>query len=123
MIVLTKGEIKNVIITGSENCLLINPYFLFVFINRITQEEVKFVVANESTTLRYDMFTLEVNMYFETSETGFWTYDVFEQISDSNLDISGLNKVETGYMYLNPAISFEPETYNNQSNSFITYNG
>lgn len=123
MIVLTKDEVKNVIFTGSENSVLINPYFLFVFTNRITQEEVKFVVTNQSDTLRYDVFELTVNDYFETAETGFWTYDVYEQGDDANLDVTGLNKVETGYMFLNPAITFEPTKYNNQSNSFVTYNG
>lgn len=123
MIVLTKGEVKDVIITGSENCVLINPYFLFVFINRITKEEVKFVLENQSETLRYDKVTIDVTYWFEASETGFWTYNVYEQLSDSNLDISGLNKIETGYMYLNPSITFEPATYNNQSNTFVTYNG
>lgn len=123
MIVLTKDEVKNVIFTGTENSVLINPYFLFVFTNRITQEEVKFVVTNQSDTLRYDVFELTVNDYFETAETGFWTYDVYEQSDDVNLDVTGLNKVETGYMFLNPAITFEPTKYNNQSNSFVTYNG
>ncbi|NBQ17057.1 hypothetical protein EBU24_01950, partial [bacterium] len=67
--------------------------------------------------------TFEVNDYFEDSETGFWTYDIYEQPSSSNLIITGLNKVENGYMYLNPAIVFEPVIYNEQSNTFITYNG
>jgi hypothetical protein len=123
MIVLTKGETKNIYFTGSESCLLSEPYFLLIFTNRITQEIVKFVATNESTTLRFDVFELEVNNYFEDSETGFWTYQIFEQASSSNLNPTGLNEVENGYMYLNSAIVFEPTTYNEQDNSFITYNG
>lgn len=123
MIILTKGETKNIYFTGSESATLSNPYFLFIFTNRITQEVVKFVVTNESTTLRYDVFELDVDQYFEYAETGFWTYQVYEQASSSNLNPAGLNEVENGYMYLNSAIVFEPTTYDEQNNSFITYNG
>ena len=64
MIILTKGDIKDLLFTGSESALLTSPYFLFVFTNRVTQEIVKFVATNSSTTLRYDKFTFEVNDYF-----------------------------------------------------------
>ncbi|CAB5218809.1 hypothetical protein UFOVP215_26 [uncultured Caudovirales phage] len=123
MIILTKGETKNIYFTGSESSILSDPYFLFIFTNRITQEIVKFVVTNESITLRYDSFELDVDQYFQDAETGFWTYQVYEQESSSNLNPTGLNEVENGYMYLNSAIVFVPTTYNEQDNSFITYNG
>ena len=123
MIVLSKGESKNIYFTATENCLLENPYFLFTFTNRITQEEVKFVATNISDTKRYDTFVMTVNDFFEDGETGFWTYNIYEQASSSNTNISGLNKVEDGYMYLNPATEFVPIKYDEQSNTFITYNG
>jgi len=123
MIVLTKGETKNIYFTGSESALLTNPYFLFIFTNRITQEVVKFVATNTSTTLRFDTFSLNVDSKFLNSETGMWTYQIYEQTSPTNTDPTGLNQVEDGYMYLNSAIVFEPTTYNEQSNTFITYNG
>jgi hypothetical protein len=123
MIVITKGEFKNIYFTGTESALLSNPYFLFIFTNRVTQEVVKFVVTNESNTLRYDAFYLDVDSIFLNSETGMWTYQIYEQLSSSNTNSTGLNMVEDGYMYLNSAIVFEPTTYNEQSNTFITYNG
>lgn len=123
MIVLTKGEYKNIYFTASESALLTNPYFLFIFTNRVTQEVVKFVTANESGISRYDTFSLDVDLYFANSETGMWTYQIYEQLSSSNTNPTGLNMVEDGYMYLNSAITFEPTTYNEQSNTFITYNG
>lgn len=123
MIVITKGEFKNIYFTGSESALLSNPYFLFIFTNRVTQEVVKFVVTNTSNTLRYDVFYLDVDSQFANSETGMWTYQIYEQSSSSNTNPTGLNQVEDGYMYLNSAIVFEPTTYNEQSNTFITYNG
>ena len=123
MIVLTKGDEQNVIFTGTENCLLTSPFFLFVFTNRVTIEVVKFVSANQSNTERYDYIYLTVNDYFENSEEGFWTYDIYEQEDSSNTDIEGKHKVETGLMYLHPADTFEPIKYDEQDNSFKTYNG
>ena len=123
MIVLTKGETQTIYFTGTESCLLSNPYFLLYFVNRVTQEVVTFVGTNESLTARYDAVTFDVNDYFEDSETGFWTYNIYEQLSNSNLSPIGLNKVEDGYMYLNPATEFVPIKYDEQSNTFITYNG
>jgi hypothetical protein len=123
MIVLTKGETHTIYFTGTENCLLTNPFFLLYFVNRVTQEIVSFVITNESLTARYDATTIEVNRHFEYSETGFWTYSIYEQETDGNDGIVGLNKVEDGYMYLNPATEFVPIKYDEQSNTFITYNG
>lgn len=123
MIVLTKGEELNVIFTGTENCLLTTPYFLFVFTNRTTQEIVKFVSTNQSNTDRYDYIELTVNDYFTDSETGFWTYDIYEQEDPSDTTTTGKHKVETGLMYLHPADTYQPIEYNEQDNSFKTYNG
>ena len=79
MIVLTKGETQNVYFTGTENCLLVDPYFLFIFTNRVTEDSVSFVITNESTSDRYDYFNLIVNYQFEDSDTGFCTYYIYEQ--------------------------------------------
>ena len=123
MIVLTKGEIQNVYFTGTENCLISNPYFLFVFTNRSTNDEVKFVTTNTSDTKRYDTFELTVDDHFENELEGFWTYDIYEQTSSSDTTTTGKNKVETGLMYLHPAESYTPTKYDEQSNEFTAYNG
>ena len=123
MIVLTKGESQNVYFTGTENCLLTNPYFLFIFTNRVTDEQVAFVATNASTSARYDYFSLVVNTRFENSETGFWSYDIYEQASSSGTSPIGKNRVETGLMYLHPADTYEPIKYDEQDNTFKTYNG
>ena len=124
MIVLTKGETQTIYFTATENCSLTNPYFLLNFINRVTQEVVLFGAENESLTARYDAVTIEVDKVFGDSETGFWTYEVYETDTlMGDLSIEGLNKVEDGYMYLNPASPFVPIKYDEQSNTFITYNG
>ena len=123
MLVITKGETNTIYFTGTENCFITNPYFLFKFTNRITQEVVYAVFENESLTARYDSATFDVNDYFENSDTGFWTYEVYETNNLNATNETGLNKVEDGYMYLNPATAFEPIKYNEQDNTFITYNG
>lgn len=123
MIVLTKGEEQNVYFTGTENCLISDPYFLFVFTNRTTNDEVKFVSDNQSNTKRYDWVYLTVNDYFENELEGFWTYDIYEQTSGSDITTTGKNKVETGLMYLHPAETYTPTKYDEQSNEFTAYNG
>jgi hypothetical protein len=123
MIHLTKGQTQTIFFNASQNCLLTNPFFLFVFTNRITQEVIKFVATNTSTTLRYNKFALVTNSRFQTSEEGLWTYNVYEQASNSNTNITGLKNVENGYAYLHPATAFAPSEYNEQSNTFVTYNG
>lgn len=123
MIVLTKGETQNVFFTGTENCLLTNPFFLFIFTNRVTGDEVAFVATNASTSKRYDYFSLVVNTHFANKEEGFWTYDIYEQSASTGTSPIGKNKVETGLMYLHPADTYEPMQYNEQDNTFKTYNG
>lgn len=123
MIVIQKNTTKNIYFTGTEKCTIINPFFLFVFTHRVTQEVIKFVITNESSTTRYDVYELVVNDYLENSESGFYTYQIYEQDNDTNLNIDGLHLVESGYMYLNDETTFEPIKYSEQSNEFITYNG
>lgn len=121
MITLTKGQTQTVRFTGTEKALLTNPYFLFVFTHRVTNEIVKFVATNISTTQRVDSFSLAVNSRFADGDCGFWKYEVYEQTSSSSTDTAGKNKVEEGYMVLSPATEFTPTKYTEQTNTFITY--
>ena len=122
MIRLTKGETQIIYFTGTENALLLDPYFLFVFVNRVTQETIKFVATNTSTTDRVDSFSLVVNSKFTDSELGLWTYFVYEQAGSTGTDTTGKHLVESGYMNLSD-VEFVPTSYNEQSNIFLTYNG
>jgi len=124
MITLNKGETQTIFFTATEKCSLANPYFYFVFQNRITQEIVQFGVTNASSDERYDKFSLVVNSKFLNSETGFWTYSIYETITlTQNFDYENSAPVEIGFMYLNPATEYAPTSYNQQSNTFVTYNG
>ena len=112
MIHLTKGQTNTIILTLTEKQLLINPNYLFVFTNRSTNNVIKFVVLNASDLSlykdRYNEFSIVTNTNFSSALEGQYTYEVYEQASSSNTNITGLNKLETGIMWL--------------SGSTVTYN-
>ena len=104
MIHLTKSETNTIVMTLTEKQLLTNPNYLFVFTNRSSNNIVKFVVLNASDTSlykdRYNEFSIVTNTNFASALEGQYTYEVYEQTSNSNLNITGLNKLETGIMWL-----------------------
>jgi hypothetical protein len=104
MIRLTKGQTQNIILTLTEKQLLTNPNYLFVFTNRSANTEVKFVRLNNTDISqykdRYNEFSIVTNTNFSTSLNGQYDYEVYEQISTSNLNPSGLNLLESGIMEL-----------------------
>ena len=111
MLQLTKGQTQNIILTLTEKQTLTNPNYLFVFENRSTNTEVKFVKLNNTDISlykdRYNEFSIVVNSYFNTSLNGQYTYTVYEQASTTNTDPTGLNLLETGIMDLSgTTISF-----------------
>ena len=124
MINLTKGNTaQSIIFTGTEQCLLNNPYFLFIFTSRQTNKTVTFIGTNTSTyTTRYDEVIINVVTKFADEQDGLWDYKIYEQVSSSNTDPVGLNEVEEGFMKLLPESEFEPTFYNGQSN-IVTTNG
>jgi hypothetical protein len=104
MIHLTKTETNTIVMTLTEKQLLTNPNYLFVFTNRSSNNIVKFVVLNASDVSlykdRYNEFSIVTNTNFASALEGQYTYEVYEQVSTSNLNITGLNKLETGIMWL-----------------------
>jgi hypothetical protein len=108
---LTKGQTQNIILTLTEKQLLTNPNYLFVFENRSTNTEIKFVKLNNTDTSaykdRFNQFSIVVNSYFNTALNGQYTYTIYEQASTSNLNPTGLNLLESGIMELSgTTISF-----------------
>jgi hypothetical protein len=120
MIHLIKGQTNTIILTLTEKQLLITPNYLFVFTNRSSNNIIKFVVLNTSDLSlykdRYNEFSIVTNTSFSSALEGQYTYEVYEQASSSNLNITGLNKLETGIMWL----SGSTMTYN-QYNTTDTY--
>jgi hypothetical protein len=104
MIHLTKGETNTIVMTLTEKQLLTNPNYLFVFTNRSSNNVIKFVVLNASDVSlykdRYNQFNIVTNTNFASALEGQYTYEVYEQTSTTNTNITGLNKLETGIMWL-----------------------
>lgn len=103
MINLTKTLTQNIYLTLTEKELLTNPNYLFRFINRSSNEEVKFVLLNATDTSlfkdRYNKFSIVTNTYFSTSINGMYVYEVYEE-AGTGTNITGLNMVESGIMML-----------------------
>jgi hypothetical protein len=104
MIHLTKAQTNTIVLTLTEKQLLTSPNYLFVFTNRSTNLEVKFVklFANDTSLYkdRYNEFSIVTNTHFLNELEGQYTYEIYEQASTSNTNPSGLNKLETGIMWL-----------------------
>ena len=111
MIRLIKGQTQNIILTLTEKQLLTSPNYLFIFENRSTNTDIKFVKLNNTDISaykeRYNEFSIVVNSFFNTALNGQYSYSVYEQTSTSNLNPTGLNLLESGIMELSgTTISF-----------------
>jgi len=104
VIVLTKGQIQNVYFTLTEKQTISSPNYLFVFEQRSTNTEVKFVLTNakdlSSYKDRYNKFLLNVNQYFLSKLNGQYTYSIYQQTSATNTTTTGLTLLESGIMML-----------------------
>jgi len=121
MIILTKGNTANdVYCTPAENTNVVFSIYYFKFTNRITQSVVEKWYTDTSVLSRYQKFVINVTV-FANEDTGFWTYEI-KGAQTINVVPTG-PVLESGYMYLNPADTYEPTTYDEQSNTFLTYNG
>jgi hypothetical protein len=120
MINLTKGLTQTIYFTGTEKATIANPFFLFVFIHRVTLDVVKLMATNQSITGRYDKFAFTVNNFFNLKEEGFYSYKIYQKVLVTDFTVAGV-VVEEGFMYLNPSTAFEPTKYEEQNNNFVTY--
>lgn len=118
MIILNKQNITdNVIVTLNDSKTLTTPYYLFVFTNVTTNELVNHI-ANSANDLsdqqqRYNEFVIDSSTIFATSSLGQWQYQIYEQASSTNTNVTGLNLLEYGKMKLTTSdadlkIGFEP---------------
>lgn len=113
MIQLTRGQTQFIYLTLTEKQLLQSPNYLFVFTNRSSNQQVKFVKLNNTDVSsykdRYNKFQIVVNDYFSSSLNGQWDYQVYEQVSTSNTNPAGLNMLESGIMMLNQSATIFTE--------------
>jgi hypothetical protein len=116
MIKAVKNTSTVIYFTGRELATIANPYFLFVFTHRLTNEKVIINVANTSTNDRVDKATITIN-----GTPGMWSYKVYQKATGSDETESG-TIVETGYLNLTETTT-GPTEYDEQSNDFIAYDG
>ena len=84
-----------------------DPKYLFVFDRRVPGRTVSFITVPDESTSRSDSFILDVDALFDGAETGQYSYRVYEQESEENLDPSlSAGLVEHGVMQLHPEVNF-----------------
>jgi hypothetical protein len=97
---------SDTIVTLTESTTLTSPYYLFVFTNVSTKVQYKINVNSTSDVSlfkdRFNEFAFNTITLFATAQAGQFSYEIYEQLSSSNLDPSGLNLVECGKMLLHP---------------------
>jgi len=138
MILLNQNSINNVAVTLQEKSQLwinsgITPFYLFEFINDDTAYSLWFTGTDISPNpVRFNQFNIietgmtYVNLTASTinlSVPGFYKYTVYEQVSATNLQLSGTtgNIVEQGKVYFsgNTSLFAAPNQY---TGGTLTYN-
>jgi hypothetical protein len=123
MIHLIKGQVNKITLTLTEKATLTSPNYLFYFKSRNTNETVAFVILNNADLSdyksRFNAFNITVNSYFANKLPGEWTYQIYEQISTSNLiPANATSLLENGQATLNDTNQFNFTTYSNQTNTY-----
>ena len=101
-------------------------YVYFKFVHRVTGEVVQFweLALGLSSTNRYAKYNIGTSTFFADSTEGMWTYTLQQAAEEDAVPSVGQYPIlESGYLYLYPASTFEPTKYEGQDNSFIAYNG
>lgn len=115
MIVYTIGQQSDTLVTLNESTTIVNPYYLFVFTNVSTKVVYTQIVNSASDTSSYpdriNIYTFNTITLFATAQAGQYSYEVYEQVSSSNINPTGLTLVECGKMLLNPANNLIQQGY------------
>lgn len=101
-------------------------YVYFKFVHRVTGEVVQFweLGLGLSSTNRYAKYNISTSTLFADSTEGMWTYTLQQAAEEDVVPSVGQYPIlESGYLYLYPASTFEPTKYEGQDNTFIAYNG
>jgi len=120
MLKLIKGTTANLILTLTEKQTIVDANYLFVFTSRSTNDIVKYVFQNgadiSTNRDRWNEFELVVNDLFANYSEGWYSYDVYEQESTTNTNTTGLNKIESGLMFLDDNTSVNYTQYSQNVN-------
>jgi hypothetical protein len=121
MILLNKSNSEeHIIVTLNESKTIASPYYLFVFTNVTTKEVVNLILNSQDDeslyTQRFNDFIIDTSSIFEDATVGQYQYQVYEQESGSNTDITGLNMVECGKMNLTTTATEIYTTFDTETN-------
>ena len=99
MLVIDKAESKNWYVTLTEKVTIANPYFLFAFTHRVTNELTTVILTDISTQKeRYNKFAVIEGTTFDL-DAGEFEYVIYAQTSSTNLSPSLANEeVESGVL-------------------------
>ena len=96
MLQITRGANNTLILTLTEKTTLTSPYYLVKMVSRSSRGVKRFILAADqsSFTDRFNKFTLTETSGTEIltsgtvtlQPTGWWEYDIYEQLSSTNLD-------------------------------------
>jgi hypothetical protein len=122
MIFLNKDSLNTVILTLTENSSLLNPNYIFEFINEMDLNSVIFSAPDLSTyKCRYNRFEIQetgstftnnINGIINLNRSGFWQYNVYET-TGSTLQLSATTGIiiETGKVFVNGIDNQIPSIY------------
>ena len=99
MLVIDKAESKNWYVTLTEKVTIANPYFLFAFTHRVTNELTTVILTDISTQKeRYNKFAVIEGTTFDL-DAGEFEYVIYAQTSSTNLAPSLADEeVESGVL-------------------------
>jgi hypothetical protein len=99
MLVISLGESKNWYVTLTEKVTIANPYFLFAFTHRVTNELTTVILTDISTQKeRYNKFAVIEGSTFNL-DAGEFEYVIYAQTSSTNLSPALANEeVESGVL-------------------------
>lgn len=126
MLLLTQNATADIIVvTLAEKTTIVGANYLFVFQHITTKAFTKVVLlgVNDQSTakVRYNQWTINTGALF-AAKTGQYIYKVYEQVSATNTNETGLNMVEQGRAEVQAATPFTRKTYA-PSTTFTTYAG
>ena len=134
MILLNQNTVNTIVLTLAEKTTISNPYYLFEFVCDDTKEITYFTGLDISTNYsRYNEFLIELtngsedrlNSVLNMPLNGFYSYNVYSQVSATNLDINNITEiVESGKVSVEGIILPVKTTYNEgQKTKTIYYGG
>ena len=132
MILLTKGNTSDVILTLFEKTTLGTPYYVFVVTCDDTGVDKIFTGVDVSTNInRYNQFVFELNSTEDLNNSvidltlkGYYKYKVYSTSVMNDLDINNVTElVESGKLYVDGDEQLTKTSYTGGNNTKVVYNG